>query len=67
MDGHFSWLDQSFVNYLNWAEGQPDHHEWGDCVGLGLRWGSPGTWDDVECWEYSGESCVCKKRISDLS
>jgi len=59
IDGHFSWLDQSYVNYLNWEEGQPDHHEWGDCVGLG----SPGTWDDVVCRDYPGETCVCKKRI----
>jgi len=59
IDGHFSWLDQSYVNYLNWEEGQPDHHEWGDCVGLG----SLGPWDDVVCRDYPGETCVCKKRI----
>jgi len=66
-DGHFSWLDHSYVNYMNWAEGQPDHHEWGDCVGLGLEWGvKPGQWDDVMCLEHLEEACICKKEILNI-
>ena len=64
-DGHFTWLDNSFVNYLNWSPGQPDHHVWGDCIGLGVELtdhvGGPGAWDDVDCRDYPGTSCACMK------
>lgn len=59
--GHFTWLDGSYVDFLHWSAGQPDHHEWGDCVGLGLDRVKPGTWDDVDCADYPGEDCICMK------
>ena len=64
-NGHFTWLDNTYVNYLNWAEGQPDMHEWGNCIGLGSAWSSdhsgPGAWDDVDCRDYLQTSCTCKR------
>jgi len=56
----FTWLDNSYVDFLNWSPGQPDHHAWGDCIGLGHLW-SDGAWDDVDCRDYPGTSCVCIK------
>ena len=45
--------------------GQPDHHVWGDCIGLGVELadhvGGPGAWDDVDCRDYPGTSCACMK------
>ena len=54
----FTWLDNSYVDFLNWSPGQPDHHAWGDCIGLGHLW-SDGAWDDVDCRDYPGTSCAC--------
>ena len=62
-NGHFTWLDSSYVNYLNWADGQPDHHEWGDCVGMVEGGNSQGTWDDVDCRDHLYSDCICRKQI----
>ena len=65
-NGRFTWLDHSYVNYLHWADGQPDHHEWGDCVGLSVveNGDRSGIWDDVMCLDHLGEDCICKKKIN---
>ncbi|KAF0296473.1 Low affinity immunoglobulin epsilon Fc receptor [Amphibalanus amphitrite] len=46
-DGHFQWTDGTPVQYVNWADGQPNDLFDQDCVSV-LEDGS-GKWDDNHC------------------
>ena len=46
-DGHFEWTDGTPVQYVNWADGQPNDLLDQDCVSV-LEDGS-GKWDDNHC------------------
>lgn len=52
----FGWSDQSPVNYVNWAENEPDNGFGGEsCVTIN----SVGTWNDNQCQTSLGY--VCRK------
>ncbi|XP_033624558.1 macrophage mannose receptor 1-like [Asterias rubens] len=56
--GGFSWEDNSGVDYVNWAEGEPSLQHNGDhenCVELYLN---NGRWNDIDCKQI--KSYVCK-------
>ena len=56
-----AWLDGSPTDFTAWLAGQPDSQQVEDCVGLGLGWTAGPAWDDLDCGDHLGTSCVCRK------
>ena len=60
------WLDGTPTDFTAWLPGQPDSHQLEDCVGLGQSWDMGPAWDDLDCREHLGTSCVCRKYYNGL-
>ena len=54
--GSLVWLDGSPADFSAWLPGQPDSLQPEDCLGL-----LGPHWDDLDCREHPGTSCVCRK------
>ena len=57
--GSLVWLDGSPTDFTAWLPGQPDSRQPQDCLGL-----QANQWDDLDCREHLGTSCVCRKHFN---
>eukprot|EP00063_Salmo_salar_P068174 XP_014043009.1 PREDICTED: macrophage mannose receptor 1-like [Salmo salar] len=53
--GQWKWLDQTVLDYINWAEGQPQ----GSPYDYGYIQSSDGTWSTASSW--ADKPYICKK------
>ncbi|XP_043920561.1 macrophage mannose receptor 1 isoform X2 [Protopterus annectens] len=67
VDGQWLWIDNSAVEFVNWADGKPSgeddtSHE--DCVEM---YSAKGTWNNNYCRSYRGYICKTAKIIEPTS
>lgn len=54
-ESHFSWVDGTKTDYLNWARGEPNNLNDEDCVSIDQS----GKWNDNSC--NTKFYFICKK------
>uniref|UniRef100_A0A914X105 C-type LECtin n=1 Tax=Plectus sambesii TaxID=2011161 RepID=A0A914X105_9BILA len=62
--GNFTWVDGTPLNYTDWQSGQPSNTLGANCVGVFLKSGLTGGWQNVPCVQQQPFICFIPNAVA---